>query len=313
MEGIVYVTIYLDLIMLLCFMFNGAILLLVSYLVKQRRSILRIFSGTLLATLFVPIVIYFPDLFLNTILGKIIYSMVIIMVSFQVTSIAFIVKSLLTFYLVSFIGGGAIISLHYVIEHSPPSALKGLLVYVENIYHNEVSLVLILLGFPLTLIITKIWSDKLVLQQFTHEQEYKITLYYNDCALSTRAFLDSGNTLLDPISNRAVIIADAFFLKDFFVLEEWLLIEQTIQDNRPELIPDHLADSFSIIPYKTVAGSHFLYAFKPDKLIIEVKKERIVTNKLLVGIQLSSLSNDRQYHCLLHPQLVALQAREKVS
>src|SRR5699024_12482034 len=140
---------------------------------------------------------------------------------------------LVTVYLISFIWGVAIISMHYVIEHSPPSALTGLLVYVENIYHNEVSLVLTLLGFPLTLIITKIWSDKLVLQQFTHEQEYKITLYYNDCALSTRAYLDSGNTLLDPISNHAVIIADAFFIKDFFVLEKWLLIKQTMKDKSP--------------------------------------------------------------------------------
>lgn len=308
-----YVTIYLDLIMLLCFMFNGAILLLVSYLVKQRPSLIRIFSGTFLATLFVPIVIYFPNLFLNTILGKIIYSIAIIIVSFQVTSIGFIVKSLLTFYLVSFIGGGAIISLHYIIEHSPPSAYKGLLVYVENIYHNEVSLVLILLGFPLTLIITKIWSDKLVLQQFTHEQKYRITLHYNNCALSTLAFLDSGNHLVDPISNRAVIIADALFLKGFFEVKEWLQIEQTIQNNRPELIPHHLAHSFSVIPFKTVADSHFLYAIKPDKLIIEGNKERIVTSKLLVGIQLSSLTNDGQYHCLLHPQIVALQATEKVS
>src|SRR5699024_9752338 len=159
---------------------------------------------------------------------------------------------LVTVYLISFIWGVAIISMHYVIEHSPPSALTGLLVYVENIYHNEVSLVLILLGFPLTLIITKIWSDKLVLQQFTHEQKYRITLHYNNCALSTLAFLDSGNHLVDPISNRAVIIADALFLKGFFEAKEWLQIEQTIQNNRPELIPHHLAHSFSVIPFKTV-------------------------------------------------------------
>ena len=313
MEGIIYVTIYLDIIMFICLLFNGAILFLVTYILKQKRPFGSIVSGTILATLFVPIVVYFPQSFFNTISGKILYSIIIIVVTMGIKSVYFLFKSLITFYVVSFIAGGAILSVHYVLEHSAENPLRHLLLYVENVYHNEISLVIIFIGFPLTLFMTKIWSDKLVLQEFVNQQLYNITVYWNDDQKSTTAFLDSGNHLVDPLTNRPVIICDATFMQQFFTKEDWIMTTHAIESNKPELIPFHLSNKFTIIPFQSVASTHYLFAIKPDKLIVQAGQSQFATDKVLVGIQLSSITNDDAYHCLLHPQLLALQRTELVS
>src|SRR5690625_3348589 len=103
--------------MFICFIFNGAILFVVTYIMKQKRSFVKLFFGTTLATLFVPVIVYFPHSFLNTIVGKILYSIVIILITVGFKPIYVLFKSLMTFYVVSFVAGGAILSVHYALEH----------------------------------------------------------------------------------------------------------------------------------------------------------------------------------------------------
>lgn len=306
-------TIYIDVIMFICFIFNGAILFVVTYIMKQKRSFVKLFFGTILATLFVPIVVYFPHSFFNTIVGKFLYSIVIILITIGFKPIYLLFKSLVTFYIVSFVVGGAILSVHYVFEHSVQLSFRNLLLYVENVYHNEVSLVIILVGFPLTLFLTKIWSDKLAIEHFMSDQLYRITLALNDIQCSTTAFLDSGNHLVDPLTNRPVIICDALFLQPFFSEEDWLNVKKAIEMNEPQHIPNHLVNKISIIPFRSVADSHYLYTIKPDKLMINVNATYFKTSNVLVGIQLSPITNDGTYHCLLHPQLITLQPSKIVS
>lgn len=311
MEGILHVTIYLDAVLLISFIFNGAILLLVSYIVKLNTRLWRWFIGTLLATLFVPLTLYFPNSFFNTIFGKSLYSIFIIFATFGFISFHHLLKNLITFYTVSFIAGGSLLSIHYLLDYSVQTSFHKFLLYVQSINGDQISLVVILLGFPITLYVTKMWSDRLVVDRFEREQLYQISLDWNNHCFETKAFLDSGNQLVDPITNRPVIVCDYLFMKKFFSETEWHHIERAIEHHEIELIPMHLMNQFSIIPFKTIAGeNHYLFAIKPDKLTIQTENKKIVIQKVLVGIQISPMTNDATYHCLLHPRLLTLQPVE---
>lgn len=303
--------IYLDVILIYTFLFNGAILLLVSYILKRKQPKINILFGTIIATMFVPLILYFPQTFINTFLGKSIYSILIVIVTFGVSSLRHVLKNLVTFYSVSFIAGGSLLSIHYLIEHSKPTAIKSLLLYVENLYGDQISLVIVFIGFPLTLFFTKLWSDKLITDHFEYEQQYKITLQWNGFTHDTIGFLDSGNQLVDPLTNRPVVVCDSFFMKQFFTTSDWTSIKTAIEENNLNSIPFHLYHQFSIVPFKTIAGdNHYLFAIKPDKLIVQTHDKHFVIKKVLVGIQMSNMTNDDYYHCLLHPQLVTLQCAE---
>lgn len=310
----VYVTIYLDLILALSFLFNGAILYVVTYIMKQQFSMRQLLFGTSLATLFVPLIVYFPQSFLNTIVGKGLYSIVIIVATIGIKPLHHLFRSLITFYVVSFLTGGAILSVHFLLANSvQEERLRSLLLYVPNINRMEVSVVVLVIGFLVTLLVVKKWTDGLILERFMSHQLYNVQLTWNGKQYSTMAFLDSGNHLVDPLTNRPVIICDALFMKQFFQREDWYYLQRAIQANDATQIPAHLIDKFRLIPFTSVANSHILYALKPDKLIVESSEHRFETKDVLVGIQLSPIVHDRQYHCLLHPQLVVLTPSETVS
>lgn len=313
MEGNLHVTIYLDAILLISFIFNGAILLLVSYIVKLNTRIWRLIIGSLIATIFVPLTLYFPHSFINTVVGKGLYSIFIVIVTFGFISFHQLFKQLLTFYSISFIAGGSLLSIHYILEDSVQTSFRRLFLYVNNMDGQEISLVVLFLGFPLTLYVTKIWSDKLIVDRYQRDQLYNILLEWNDHRHETVGFLDSGNQLSDPLTNRPVIVCDSFFMKKFFSESDWLNVKRAIEKNEIDRIPDHLYSHISIIPFKTIAGeNHYLFAIKPDKLIIQTNENKMVIQKVLVGIQLSPISNDQSYHCLLHPKLMTLQPVEMV-
>ena len=144
-------TIYLDFLLLFTFLCNGAILYLVIYVMKQKRPIRYLFFGTILATIYVPIIIYFPNSFLNTVIGKMIYSIVIILVTIGRTSLSRLLKTIITFYVISFVTGGFLLSIHYMIAQSKKTFFDTLLLYTRNIYGDEISLLLLVLGFSFIL------------------------------------------------------------------------------------------------------------------------------------------------------------------
>lgn len=304
---LVYVKIYLDIVLLLCFIFNGAILSLVMYIMKQKKSFIKLLLGTTLATLYVPIILYDLHSFFHTILGKIMYSIMIIIVTLGVKSLTHVMKGLLTFYAISFLSGGMILSIHYMLAQTTDGRLQHILLYVDNIYYDEISLVVLLFGFPLTLMLTKRWTNQLVIHEFSYNELYKLTLTWKGSQFNTVGFIDSGNHLIDPLTNRPVIICDAQFLHQFFEKKDWERICYVIKKNSPEKLPSHLMNKFTIVPCKTVLQDDYLYAIKPDKLTIYTKKKKFETKNVLVGIQLSPMTAGNEYHCLLHPHLITLQ------
>src|SRR5690625_3226749 len=157
--------------------------------------------GKIFGNKFHPPLLNFPHSVLNTFFIKCLYSILIIIVCFGFKSFYQLFKNIITFYTVSFIAGGTILSIHYVIEHSKQSSLNSLLIYVENMYGDDISLVIIFVGFPLSLLFTKMWSDKMVTDHFNEERQYEVTLEWNGFKHQTIGFLDSGNQLVDPLTN----------------------------------------------------------------------------------------------------------------
>lgn len=312
LEGIIYVTIYLDLIMLLSILCNGAILYVVIYLMRLPLSLRKLTLATFVATLFVPIVVYLPQSIANSILGKTIYSLFIVRSLVKLRPFQRFLQTLITFYLISFITGGALLAAHYMLTVSKDSRTYPFLLYVENIYDMQISLILLLIGFPFTLWLTKKWLNKIRLDSFVENYTYKVTMTFNKHTYETQAYLDSGNHLVDPLTNRPVMIAEARFTRMFFSKEEWRAIYLAIQCKDEGMLPLHVKKHFVTIPYQTVGNQRYLIAFKPDKVKVEAKGERIETKEVLVGIELQQLSVDATYQCLLHPEIVLLHANQVV-
>ena len=157
-----------------------------------------------------------------------------------------LIKNVIYFYVFSFLLGG---TLYYF--------------KIENLIKYEFILLLI----PLFMNIYKYLAYNL---KNLINTRYKVTIYLNDGhILYLNGFMDTGNNLIDPITNKKVII-----------------INKNIQEN------------YILVPYKTVDNESLIKCFKPRKVYIDGLGER---KDVLVGIVNKKFIG---FNCLLNNLLL---------
>lgn len=298
-------TVYLDVIFLLNMICNGMILLLTRYLVRSNTSKKRILFSTLIASF----IIFFQGHLSNSLLFslsiKILYSMVIILVAFGYGGIISFIKKWTLFYFISFSIGGAILGVHYLLEDVLIYGNHQMMLTAENIYGEEIHLSFILVAFPIFWYFTKRRMDEHVETKIKYDQYYEVILTLNGQSIRTKGYLDSGNHLIDPITRRPVVLCDTKFLNKFFNEEDWNTFITSIAEEELSIVPPTLEQKLFIVPFQGVGGiTNYLYCLKPEALTIFYQGKILETSRVLVGIQLQSLTENNAYHCLLHPQLI---------
>lgn len=302
------VSIYLDAVWALNFFIDLMLLMLTGVISKVTISKRRLMAGAFIASLIVPLSIYYPDTILTSVIGKLGYSGLIIICAFGYTTIYRSLKLLMWFYFLSFATGGGLIGLHYMLQQPMGISGAGFLT-VNQGYGDPVSWMFIMIGFPCVWLFTKKRMDKHAIEKIRYEQLYEVTLSMKNKSYMTDGYIDSGNQLVCPLTKKPVIIGDELFLKQWFTDQEWNELKEAQEHMSFEKIPTDWEGHIHIVPYQGVSGnSQFLLALRPEKLVIHYNNEDIVTDKVLVGIQFASLTKDHKYHCLLHPQIIKLSA-----
>lgn len=300
-------TIYLDAVWLLNFLLDMMLLMLTQTLAKERSGKIRILFGAVIASLVVPLSLYYPDSILTTAAGKFLYSIVIILCSFRFYSIQRFGKLLLLFYFTTFSIGGGLIALHFLLQNPVGFSETGVLT-MEKGYGDPVSWMFIVIGFPIVWWFTKNRMDKHATDKIRYDQLYSVTIELEGECHSTTGYIDSGNQLVDPLTKKPVIICDRHFLSNWFSDEEWKMLKDAQEELDFDSIPEKWEDRIQLVPFQGVDGKRlFMLTIKPEQLTIYYDQSKIVTGKTLIGIQFASLSDDASYHCLLHPQIIKLE------
>lgn len=300
--------IYVDVIWLLNFLFDMMLIMLTLILAKESTSKKRIIFGSFVASVIVPISIYFPDSFFTSVVGKILYSILIIVCVCRYRSKYQLFRLLLLFYFVTFTIGGGLIAIHFMLESPFGVSSNGILTF-NNGFGDPVSWLFVVVCFPIVWHFTKRSMDKHAVEKIRYDQLCPITLIINNESFSTTGYIDSGNQLVDPLTKSPVVICDEFFLKKWFSEDEWKAMKKACDLLDFDAIPKKWEGRIHIVPFHGVDGkSSYMLAIKPDKINILYDQEEIITNKLLIGIQFSDLTKDQRYHCLLHPQIIKLSA-----
>src|SRR5690625_5887841 len=104
------------------------LLMLTQILSKDNTGKLRIAFGAFIASLIVPITLYYPNTFMTTVIGKLLFSMVIILSAFRFTTIYQSIKQLLLFYFILFTDVGGLIGIHFLLKKTINFSYDGLLV-----------------------------------------------------------------------------------------------------------------------------------------------------------------------------------------
>lgn len=252
--------IYLDLILILNFFIDFILLLSISILLRRNASIYRIILGSFIGG--VSIIFLFLDIN-NTMLFiyKVIISVFMTLISFGFKTIKYTFKNILYLYMSSIILGGFLYFLNIEFSYKQIG-----LVFIQNEFSINI-LFLIIFG-P---IIIYIYVKQGLSLKNNYSNYYKVNMYIKNKKLCFSGFLDTGNNLVTPITNKPVILIDE----------------------------DINLDYFFYIPYKCVKGSGLIKCYKIDK--IEVNG--IIKNKVIVGILKDKIKIDG-VSCLLNKKLL---------
>lgn len=280
------------------------LLLLTKSLLRMHTHIGRIIFGAFIASLIVPVSILYPGTFLTTVIGKILFSMVIIICTFRMVSFFHFLSSLATFYFVTFVIGGGLIAMHFLFQQSTVIQSFGFL-HVQQGYGEPVSWLFVVIGFPIVYYFTQRRMDKHVEDTLEYDQLCDVTIQLKKKRFRTTGFIDSGNQLVDPVTLFPVIISDNVFLKQWFSHSEWNQLEEAHETLAFDLIPENWEKHIHVVPYQGVGGKRsFLIALRPEKVTIHMPDQQMSTNKVLIGMQFAKLTTDDAYHCLLHPYVM---------
>jgi stage II sporulation protein GA (sporulation sigma-E factor processing peptidase) len=309
-------SIYLDVIWLLNFSFDLFLLLLTAIALKRKIFKLRILLSALLGSSIV-LMMFSPLAFIATHpIGKMIISIIMVLLAFGFKRFRYFFQSLLTFYFVTFMVGGGMIGAHYFLQ-TEMSYLNGVLMTNSTGFGHPISWLFVLIGFPVVWIFSRNRLEGLETKKIHFDQLVTVTIRVESTQFTINGLVDSGNQLFDPITRSPVMIIDTLKVQDYIPK---LLVNQAIQDDVMKSMSESGNESHPwehrvrIIPYRVVGSEHqFLLGFKPDEVWIETKNEKIKVHKTIVGLNRTKLSSEDEYECIVHPKMLQGQSIGHVS
>ena len=219
-----------------------------------------------------------------------------IYIAFKPINPRVMLKQLLVFYMTSFVFGGAALSLIYFIK-------PGQVLTQNGIFIGEYSLKAVFLGGVVGFIII-IVTFKVVKTRLTPKDMFlEIEVYFGDKKISTKAMIDTGNMLKEPITNVPVIVVEHVLLYEVIPKSILNNIDKILVGNFedvPEGIKEEYTTKLKFIPFSSIGKANgMLLGIKADKLIVKNEEGSNEINKITIAIYNKSLTKRGEYQALL--------------
>jgi len=217
-------------------------------------------------------------------------------IAFNCKTIKELFKQLLIFYMTSFVFGGAALALIHFIK--PQQALNQNGTYIGEYPLKAVYLGGIV-GFTIIIIAFKVIKNKLSVNDIF----YNIEIYIEEQKITTKAMIDTGNMLKEPITNTPVIVVEHTLLYETIPKQILNNIEEILVgnfENINEEIREKYLTKLKFIPFSSIGKANgMLLGIKVDKLIIKNEDETKEITPIILAIYNKSLTKRGEYRALL--------------
>ena len=281
-------TVYLDIVFVENLLMNYIILFATGFIQKIQMKQLRLiasssFGGVYAIISYLNIIPIYSNIFM-----KILLSIIMIYIAFNPQNVKKMCKTILLFYLTSFVMGGCALALLYMISPESIAFKDGVLV---GTYPMKITIVAGLVGFCIIQIAFQINKRQLKKKDMICNLEISI----NKQKTEVKAYLDSGNTLKDPISKKPVIVVEKNKIKNFTDID----LEKIIGGDEPNT--ENL--KLKIIPFNSIGKQNgMLIGVKPDFVKIEYEDREEYIYDVVIGMYDKKINKD--YHALIGLELL---------
>lgn len=272
---------YLDIYIIENLLINYIIISCTSILTKNPNPIKNKIIGSVVGTVY-SIFYLFPEVyFLYSIPSKIIFIVIIGLISFVYTNKNEFIKVLSIFFLVNCFVCGT----------------TYFMIYFTGIQHIKISIIIICVYIS-CIILKKIYSDMALInhiKNFTKD----VTISFLGEEIKCLALLDTGNLLKEPISKSDVIMVNKEIIKKYLPSDyNYEYVDINLADKIIQQLDENVSPKVRLIPYThaNTATTSMIIGLKADYLQVDNKK----IGNIVIGI--SSFS-DNEYNAILNPSV----------
>ena len=298
---VICMTIYIDVVFLENLVMNSIILIASGIILKKKLKWIRILLASSLGAIYTIIgYISVLQIYSNLVL-KVILSILIIYIAFNPQTVKQLWKDVLIFYLTSFVFGGVAFALIYVLKPQDILMKNGLFL---GTYPLKTVLLAAIVAFIIIIAAFAIVKTKFSKKDMFCEVEVEL----NNKKIKTRAMIDTGNLLKEPITNTPVIVLEHTLLYEC-VPKEILDNLESILGGELVKIPEEIRNEYisrlKLIPFASLGKQNgMLVGIKADSLRVVQDEQDKESKNVIVGIYNKSLTKRGEYRALVGIDLV---------
>ncbi len=256
-----YIELYLDVLFLVNFMMDFLILLIAREILKCNTKVWNIAIGAMLGAGLVCLLYIIPLYpIVRLLLSHTVINVVMVTIGLKVRDCVMFFKSIAVLYIGSFLLGG-------IIQYFNQYIRLGSLYFAMVIFSY--------------CLVKVIWRFICMLR-LNQERWCKVTIYLANTNIQVEAIIDTGNTLVDPYTNKPVSILDEKYKK---------IIEV-----------DALKENIRYIPYHSIGGSGVMIAFKAKKIHIIGMREAWIQEPI-IAFSNEKISKSSSYQMIVNPEV----------
>ena len=289
-------TIYIDVVLIENLLMNYIILFATGVILKIKITHIRLILASLVGAIYTIIAYVSALKIYSNIFLKFVLSLIIIYIAFNPKDVKRLFKFTLIFYLTSFVFGGAAFALIYIVK--PQEILKN-----NGLVLNSNSLKVIFISAIFAFVIITI-GFKVVKNKISAKDMYcHIRIKLNQKEIETKAMIDTGNFLKEPITNTPVIVVEHTLLYDCMPKEILNHLENILGGDFSE-IPKNIKEEYmpklKVIPFSSLGKQNgMLLGIKAEKVVIKTEEENKTKENVIIGIYNKSLTKRGEYRALL--------------
>lgn len=286
-------TVYADLTLIINVVMDAIILWTTAKLTGLKVKFARILAASLLGGIYAVGFLLYPLSLWYSLPLKILFSFLLIVLAFYPQKWSDLKRAFLYFYIINFMVAGAIIGV---------SALT-----TGGQKENDLTVSWLLAGIAIALWLGW-WGQKYLFTRIIPVLlNLLVEISFDGQKCSGNGFLDTGNMLRDPLTNRPVLIAEYAWLKKYLPLDLITVFDNALSET--ELLSSAANSSWSgklrIIPFSSIGRQNgLLLGFRADEIKLNLGNKNICHKNLIVAVYQNKLSLDGQYQLLVPAEIV---------
>ncbi len=262
-------TVYIDVLFFENFMMDYLALYLTAFVMNIKPRILKLALSSGIGAFYM-CSLYFSDFMLiKNVVFKIIVFCAMIFISFPVKRLSSFFRYIMAFLFINISLGGCIYFFGSIF-------LSGDM--KNGVFYVRANLMSLILGVVLLIFIGRFFVVLFKKNMTFGKNKKELIIFYKNKKMKLNTLLDTGNTLVDPISHKSVVVVSEDKIKK-------LVNEDNIFKIK----------NFRLIPCRTVTDKYeLLYGFKPDRFIYKDKEIDAV-------VAISKSEFDGDYDAVINP------------